>query len=91
MKHPDLHPLFDPKRSTIEFWVALPHTRAHVVLTRATMQSRYPVPDSDHGLLIAYESHRSEIDAAIIRLAATEGEGDWVMRPTDMGARPLLM
>jgi hypothetical protein len=89
MKHPQLHPLFDQRRATIEFRVALPQASVYVVLTEATMASRFPVPEAEHGLLIAYEGHRDEIDAAVIRLAATEGAGNWVMRPTDMAARPL--
>lgn len=84
MKHPDLHPLFDSQRSSIEFWVAFPYSSAYVVLPLSTLAARYALPEGDYGMLRCYESHRTDIDAAVMRCAATQSGGTFVMQPEDL-------
>ena len=84
MKHPDLHPLFDRQRSAIEFWVAFPHSSAYVVLPLTTLASKYALPEGDYGMLRCYESHRVDIDAAVMRCAVIQGSGTFLMQPGDL-------
>ena len=81
----DLHPIIEPGASTIEFQVLRKGRVVRVEVRRSTLSRRFGVPDDDpHGLLIAYEAHRDQIDAAVIRRADDGGVGVVRVRVADL-------
>jgi len=80
----DLHPLLDVHASTIHFRVVRRGRLVRVDVPRETVSQRFGVSDDPHGLLLAYEAHRSEIDAAVIRRADDCCAGVVTVRPTDL-------
>jgi hypothetical protein len=81
----DLHPLMDSLGSTIEFRIVRRGRTVRVDVPRETLSQRFGVGGTSHGLLLTYEAHRVEIDAAVIRSATDGGTG--VVR---LGVRDLL-
>ena len=82
--HKDLHPFVKPGNSVIEFRLIRRGLSVRVDVPRETLNQRFGVDDSPHGLLIAYEAHRDEIDAAVLRRAAGGGTGVVTVRPKDI-------
>jgi hypothetical protein len=81
----DLHAFVDLSDSTIEFRVIRHGRLVQVEVPRETVNQRFGVRvTSPHDLLTAYEAHRSEIDAAVIRKAAGGGGGVVMVRPRDI-------
>jgi len=81
--HRDLHAFVESGSSTIEFRVTANGLSVRVDVTRATLNARFGVTNSSHGLLGAYEAHRAEIDDAVIRRATSGGIGVVKVRPKD--------
>lgn len=84
----DLHPFVDPGSSAIEFRVIRKGSTVRVDVSRETLNQRFGVRDAPHGLLMAYEAHRDEIDDAVIRRAVDGGTGVVVVRPKDLCTEP---
>ncbi len=82
--HKDLHAFVEPGNSVIEFRVVRRGRSVRVDVPRETLNQRFGVDDTPHALLIAYEAHRDEIDAAVLRRAADGGTGVVVVRPKDI-------
>lgn len=82
--HKDLHLIVDPSVSTIEFRVMSRGRQVRVDVSRETVNQRFGMSDSRYGLLEAYEAHRDQIDAAVIRRADDGGIGVVVGRPMDL-------
>jgi hypothetical protein len=80
----DLHPIVAPGNSAIEFRVIRKGRSVRIDVSRATLNHRFGVRDVPYGLLEAYEAHRGQIDAAVIRRAIGGGEGVVVVRPKDL-------
>jgi len=80
----DLHPFVDSSASTIEFRIVREGRLVRVDVSRETVNQRFGVPDVPYGLLEAYEAHRDQIDAAVLRRAAEGGTGVVVVRPMDL-------
>ena len=82
----DLHPFVDSTGSVIEFRIARDDRLVRVEVSRETLHQRFGVSeDSQYGLLEAYDAHREEIDAAVIRRAGEGGAGVVDVRPADLG------
>jgi len=84
----DLHPLVDASSSAIEFRVIRKTDPVRVDVPRKTLSQRFGVREGRYGLLQAYEAHRDEIDAAVIRRAVDGGAGVVMVRPKDLMDRP---
>jgi hypothetical protein len=80
----DLHAFVDESIRTIQFRVVSRGRIVHVDVREETVNSCFGVRDMPSGLLLAYEAHRSEIDAAVIRRAAMGGTGVVSVRPLDI-------
>lgn len=81
----DLHAFVDLSDSTIEFRVIRHGRLVRVEVPRETVNQRFGIRvTTPHDLLTAYEEHRSEIDAAVIRRAASGGAGVVMIRPKDI-------
>ena len=80
----DLHPFVEQGNSAIEFRVICRGQQVRVDVPRETLNQRFGVRETRHGMLMAYEAHRAEIDAAVIRRAAEGGTGVVVVRPQDL-------
>ena len=71
----DLHPLVDTVAAAIEFRYIREGRFVRVHLLKETLAECFGVDESPYGMLKAYEQHRSEIDAAVVRRArATEND-----------------
>lgn len=80
----DLHVYVDEHVRTMEFRVFSQGRTVCVDVRGETLSICFGVPNDPHGLLKAYETHRAEIDAAVIRRAAEAGEGVVMVRPMDL-------
>lgn len=70
LKHPiDLHPLVDTVAASIEFRYIREGRFVRVHLLKETLAECFGVEDSPYGILKAYDEHRPEIDAAVVRRA----------------------
>lgn len=83
MNRLDLHPLFDPSRPSIQFWVRVAQRTLHLELSKETLSHHFPVPDTHYGLMMTYDAHRDQIDAAVMRRAALGGSGTLDVRSAD--------
>jgi hypothetical protein len=83
-KNGDLHAFIDESIRTIQFRVVSGGRIVHVDVREETVNRCFGVRDMPNGLLMAYEAHRREIDAAVIRRAADGGTGVVSVRPMDL-------
>jgi hypothetical protein len=83
LNHPiDLHPLVDTVAASIEFRYIREGRFVRVHLLKETLAECYGVEDSPYGILKAYDEHRPEIDAAVVRRARAS-ENDAVLLTCD--------
>lgn len=78
----DLHPLVDTVAASIEFRYIREGRFVRVHLLKETLAECYGVEDSPYGILKAYDQHRPEIDAAVVR-RARESKNDAVLLTCD--------
>ncbi len=79
----DLHPLLS-EFSTIEFRVVRGGRQVRVDVPSYAIGQRFGAIEGRYSLLRAYEAHRREIDAAVLRRAEDGGAGVVVVRPVDL-------
>lgn len=83
-KNTDLHMFADERICAIEFGVVSQGRFVHVHVRRETLNRCFGVRNTPHGLLMAYEAHRSLIDAAVIRRAECGGTGIVWVQSSDL-------
>lgn len=83
-KNTDLHVFADESIRAIEFGVVSRGRFVHVHVYRETLNRCFGVGDTPYGLLLAYEAHRSLIDAAVIRRAEEGGTGVVLVHADDL-------
>jgi hypothetical protein len=82
--HKDLHAMVEPNSTAIEFRVIRRGQSVRVDVPRETLDQCFGVGGTRHGLLIVYETHRDQIDDAVMRRADSDGAGIIVVRPKDL-------
>lgn len=82
-------PSFDPDSGSLRFWVAMPAGQPiGAILSRQVLHYRFHARIDGSDAVTIYETHRGEIDAAVVRRAAAGSIEPVMLRENDLPTSP---